>query len=142
MQFNYTLKYQSKFGFFTTNRYYISLKSKDPQTLVSGSQPELAYHRFGNRFSSTNFVFYTIGDYLWKLIPKVGLHYENIQKDYLNGEELEDLGGSSLFLTAGIDVKFKDFTLLTDFRSPIYQNLNGEQLLNVGRLNMGLLYSF
>ena len=141
-QFNYTLKYNSKFGFFSTNRYYISLKSKDPQTLASGSQPELAYHRFGNRFSSTNFIFYTIGDYLWKFIPKAGLHYENTKKDYFNGEMLDNLGGTSLFATVGLDLKYKDITLITDFRSPLYQNLNGEQLLNTGRFNIGILYSF
>ena len=142
MQFNYTMKYKNKLGIFSTNRYYNSLKKKEPQTIASGSLPDTYYHRFGNRFSSTNFLFYTIGNYNWKLIPKAGLHFEYTQNDYLNGEEIADLGGSSLLLTTGIDIKYKDFTILTDFRTPIYQNLNGNQLLNVGRLNMGLLYSF
>ncbi len=142
MQFNYTLKHKNKLGYFSTNRYYLSLKKKEPQTIASGSIPQTYYHRFGNRFSSTNFLFYTVGEYIWKFIPKVGLHYENIQNDYLNGEKIEDLGGSSLFLTSGIDIKFKDFTLINDYRIPIYQYLNGEQLLNSGRFNLGLLYSF
>lgn len=142
MQFNYMMKYKSKLGLFTTNRYYISLKKKDPQVVLSGSLPETYYHRFGNRFSSTNLLFYSIGDYLWKFIPKVGLHYEHVQNDFLNGEQIEDLGGSSLFLSSGVDIKFKEFTLITDFRTPLYQNLNGNQLLNLGRLNLGLLYNF
>ena len=142
LQFNYTMKYQENFGFFSTNRYYNSLKKKDPGVINSGFIPDTYHHRFGNRFSSTNYLFYSIGYYLWKFIPKVGLHYENIKEDFLNGEKLNNLGGTSLLLTTGLDIKFKDFTLITGYSIPIYQDLNGDQLLNVGRSNLGLLYNF
>ncbi len=77
-----------------------------------------------------------------KIVPHGGLYFESRSNDFDDGREVQLSGGSNTFLQCGIDFKIKSFSFTNAYQKPIVQNLNGNQIQNVGRWNLAFLYNF
>jgi hypothetical protein len=84
------------------------------------------YH-FGDRFSSSAFVFrsFTNGNTVFN--PNAGLLYENLQANKLNGEKVPDSGGNALLAAAGLEIGFKKISAGFNIQLPVTQNFSNGQ---------------
>ncbi|MCC5921670.1 MAG: hypothetical protein LAT68_14790 [Cyclobacteriaceae bacterium] len=73
------------------------------------------------------------------LIPKIGGYVETAQKDVWEGEKDLLTGGTSAFATIGLDFGFYRYNFFSQFQLPVWEQLNGNQIANAGRLNMGVM---
>lgn len=109
------------------------------------------------RFAGTNGNGYKFGDGLnlqadvyymwglgqeWRLVPRLGVYHETENQHTQNRELVNGTGGRATFGTAQLDVMFRTTALMVQYQQPIQNRLNGNQLLNAGRLNVGLVYSW
>lgn len=143
MNFLPRLKYQAiidqRLGLNSSLGYAFSLK-RNSGKIANGIQ---STYRFGNRLNVNTNLFFITGKYTdFKWIPKLGLYYENVVNDKLNEILQENTGGNVAFFNIGSDFAYKDFHIQTMYQLPIFENLNGEQLQNAGRIVLGLIYNF
>lgn len=97
--------------------------------------------RFGNRYGGDLLGFYVLGKSKLKAVPKLGSSIYYGRYDQLNGEIVENSGGTEWSASLGLDILFGKFTLQNTFQKPLTQSLNGVQIENSGRFQVGLLYS-
>lgn len=99
-------------------------------------------YRFANRFNTSAAVFYQYAIDQTGIMPHLGVYFENAGHDKQNNIEVEDSGGSVLFLTGGTDVYFSDFSLNLTYQYPLQDKLYGDQVGNKFRVIAGLNYFF
>ena len=90
------------------------------------SNTKEGYH-FGNQFSNqlTAFREFPIGSKV-KLIPNVGLLYEDIASDkYSNGNRVPETGGNGLFFSSAINFKTDKWLAGVSYSLPIAQSYSG-----------------
>ncbi len=144
LRFNYTVSNNDKIGLITNLLLANNLKSKESNPLGNTpSQPTFQgyNYRFGNRYGGDALFFYVLGNNEIKLIPKIGTSIYYARKDVLNKERVEATGGVISSLVTGIDFRFKELTLQTLYSTPFQQKLNGVQIENSGKIQLGLIYS-
>lgn len=137
---SYIGTFNKKYGIIAYANYMLSTRSKS-KDLVLNSRQEISNYRFANRFNTSTNVFYIIGSGDFRIIPQTGLYYEQAKQDVLNMRLRENTGGKNLFGQFGLDFNYKAFTFQTMYQMPFYQALNGSQLINAGRINVGLIYN-
>lgn len=103
---------------------------------------EQAY-QFGNSFNAFALYFYqiTLGEKLL-IVPNAGFYYEQSQKDLLNEVKQDLTGGQVGFGQFGMDLNLTQTTFSLVYQAPIFQNLNGNQILNQNRFSVGIIRSF
>jgi hypothetical protein len=84
-------------------------------------------YRFGDRFSSSAFVFRSLRSGNTVFNPNAGLLYENLQSNKLNGDKVPDSGGNALLAAAGLEIGFKKVSLGFNVQLPLAQNFSSDQ---------------
>lgn len=98
--------------------------------------------KFANRFNFNPSIFY-IKDYeKVKLMPTIGASYEASNRDQLNGELYEHSGGETLFGNASLTLFYEKVSLGMTYFSPLFEDLNDNQIQNRMRLITELNYYF
>lgn len=95
-------------------------------------------YRFGDQFNYSGSVFYVLRPGMVQVVPRLGTYYESASRSAQDGVEMQQTGGKALFGQAGVDVVLKKFTLTGSFFQPLHQSLNGNQIGNAGRAQIGL----
>ncbi len=88
--------------------------------------------QFGNRFSSSAFIFHSISKAKETFNPNAGVLYENLQSNKLNNSKVLDTGGNALLAAAGLEVNFNKMAIGCNAQLPISQHLsNGQTTTNI-----------
>lgn len=100
-------------------------------------------YQFGNSLNAYLLYFhqFALGESIL-LAPNVGIYHESAQMDRYSGVKQELTGGQVDFAQLGLDINLAQTTLSLIYQSPINQNLNGNQILNQHRINIGLIRNF
>lgn len=100
-------------------------------------------YRFGKSSNLQADVFYAIPvTEVIKVVPRLGYYYEQEDQHRLDGEAVAGTGGRAGFANLQLDLMYRSWALTTQFQQPVQNKLNGNQLLNAGRLNVGMVYSW
>jgi hypothetical protein len=83
--------------------------------------------RFGNRFSTSTFVFRTFNIDKVKISPNIGLLYEFSESNLKDNNKIRDTGGSDLLLAIGFELRFKSISVGSNIQLPIYSDLSSGQ---------------
>ena len=83
--------------------------------------------QFGNRFSTSAFVFRSISAANTTFNPNMGLLYENIGTNELAKVKVEDTGGYALHAAAGLETNFSNMAVGFNAQIPVSQNLSNGQ---------------
>ncbi len=84
-------------------------------------------YQFGDRFSSTAFVFRTFDNGGTVFNPNAGLLFESLRANKLEGEKVPDSGGNALLASAGLEIGFKKVSVGFNVQLPVAQNFSNEQ---------------
>lgn len=96
--------------------------------------------RFANRFNLNNYIFKLIKIKKSQLAPNIGLNLESSKRDQFKKQDYLNSGGTSLFFSSGVKWYNNTIAMGVTYWSPIYQNLNDNQLQNDERIIMNLTY--
>jgi hypothetical protein len=96
-------------------------------------------YQFGNSLNLYTIYFhqFTAGSN-WIFAPNLGFYYEDSRKDQWKGIIQEVTSGSVGFAQAGLDINYTQTTLSIVYQHSVFQNLNGNQILNQSRLSVGV----
>ena len=103
-----------KIGFTTQASYKVSTINKDE-------------FRFGNRFTASSFVSYTINWDNTIINPNIGLLYENTAASQLQTTKVDLTGGSLLQVAPGIEFGFNKISVGINAQLPVAQNFAENQ---------------
>lgn len=138
LQFRHFMILNDRYGLSSSFNYLFNSKGKK----YPSTQNYAIQYTYGNQFTAYSDFFYKIFIDEVDLVPKLGMYYENIQKDLLNDFEQKDTGGNLLYVDSGLDFKVKDLTIQSTIRIPVWQELNGLQQETKWILNLGMIYAF
>ncbi len=126
---NYILLYKGVFGFNASASYSLSGQNK-------------SNYRIGSMFNATVNLMYiqSLSDE-FKLVPRLGLYYEDGGHDKVHEHDVVATGGTTLFMNSGLDVKFRKWTLQLLWQLPIKEHLHQKQIGNAGQVIAGLVYN-
>lgn len=99
----------AKWGVTTNAGYKINTSNKDD-------------YKFGNKFSASSFVYYTVSKGRTMISPNAGLLYENNQASKLSTAKINLTGGSLLQAAAGVEFGFKKMAVGFNAQLPLAQN--------------------
>jgi hypothetical protein len=80
-------------------------------------------YRYGNTFNLTPRIFYDAAVKAVKLYPHAGAAYEYGLEDEWDNVTQDETGGQVWWGSAGLDAYFGAFSITTDFRLPVYQDM-------------------
>jgi hypothetical protein len=103
----------NKWGINSSMNYKINRKAHD--------------YQFGDRFSSSTFVFRSFNKGRTVLNPNAGLLYENLRANKLDGAKVPDSGGNALLAAAGLEIGFKKISVGFNVQLPVSQNFSNGQ---------------
>lgn len=132
LRFSYSTKLKEKYGAMVLSTFTLGTSSK------SG---EYTYV-FGPRVNIQSNVFYDlqIADEI-KLIPMVGLYYEEISAHKLNGKSVSGTEAKAILANVSTGFKLKSCLLRVEYQLSLWQKEVALQLQNAGRLNLMLIYN-
>lgn len=104
----------NKLGFNTSISYKINTANKDN-------------YYFGNRFSASSFVSYSLGNSKMTFIPNAGLLYENIAASKLDKTSIGQTGGNAFNIAGGLEINYKVLSIGTNIQLPISQRFASGQ---------------
>ncbi|MDP4265065.1 MAG: hypothetical protein Q8941_21230 [Bacteroidota bacterium] len=84
-------------------------------------------YQFGDRFSSSVFVFRSLNKGNTVFNPNIGLLYENLRANKLEGAKIPDSGGNALLAAAGLEIGFKNVSVGVNAQLPVSQNFSNGQ---------------
>ncbi len=127
----YTVTYKNKLGLENYLSYKLTTRGTND-------------HLLGNRFNWMGNVFGVIEakEDVLRLIPKVGVYFEQARADYQGMTEVSGSGGYSWFYNLGLDVSIKAFTVQFMYQRIMNERLNGNVMGNAGRLQTGVIFNF
>lgn len=96
--------------------------------------------KFGNRYTFTSSFFYWANIKGYSLLPSIGVNYDIANKDIHNSFAFDQSGGSSFFITNGLDFYYKKYTLGINFQFPVLQTNTITQ--SKTKISATLLYNF
>lgn len=101
------------------------------------------YHeKLNNSHNHFMSVFYKVTLKNVMLYPSVQANYENTKGLSIKNEVQKNTAVNSLLLGPGLDVYYKSFSVNMAWQFTAYENVNTGNLKSVGRLSLGLNYSF
>jgi hypothetical protein len=83
--------------------------------------------KFGNRFSSSAFVFHSISNPKTTFNPNLGVLYENLSSNKLNKVKVDDTGGNALLASAGMEINFAKMAIGFNTQLPVTQSFSNNQ---------------
>ncbi len=83
--------------------------------------------KFGNRFSTSAFVFHSISNLKTTFNPNAALLYETLKANKLNEVKVVDTGGNALLASGGMEINFSKMAVGFNAQLPITQNFSNEQ---------------
>ena len=98
--------------------------------------------QFGNRFSATGFGFRSYSSGNKNISPNVGLMYEELNPNKLDGEVVASTGGSALLGVAGVEVQLDKINVGMNIQLPVWQHLSDGQTTINWRGMAHVTYSF
>lgn len=98
--------------------------------------------RYGNRFTSSTFLFYSFDLSSVKVRPNLGILYENFGSNFINNERILQTGGESLLTSGGLEIQKNKISTGFNFQLPTYQNISSGQTKIVLRGMFHLTYVF
>jgi hypothetical protein len=84
-------------------------------------------YQFGDRFSSTAFVFRSFNSGNIVFNPNMGLLYEKLRANKLDGAKVPDSGGNALLAAAGLEIGFNKMSVGFNAQLPVAQNFSNGQ---------------
>jgi len=84
-------------------------------------------YKFGNRLSSSAFIFHSISSYKTTFNPNVGVLYENLKPNQLKKLRIDDTGGNALLASGGMEISFTKMLIGFNAQLPITQNFSNNQ---------------
>lgn len=99
-------------------------------------------YKFGNRFSASSFVFYTVSKNKMRINPNIGLLYANNNQNKLQQTKLEETNGYMVAGSAGIEVGFNRVSVGANIQIPVAQNFADGQTKLRSRGMIHISYSF
>ncbi|MEJ0102887.1 MAG: transporter [Bacteroidota bacterium] len=99
----------NKWGVSTNASYKINTNNKE-------------HYQFGNKFSASSFVYYSLPASNTVISPNIGIQYENSAASRLHHEHVDLTGGSLLQAAAGVEFSFKKIAVGFNTQLPITQN--------------------
>jgi hypothetical protein len=127
----YTLRYQ-KVGLNTETGYKINTRNADK------------YH-FGNQFHASSQFFYWQKVKSFSFLPNAGAYYEQAARHKQGSVVQANTGGAALFATAGLETYFKNFTLGVNYKHPLSQIYNSDDVAQIeskDRWMLSITYNF
>lgn len=103
-----------KLGINTSASYKLNTRNKDN-------------YSFGNKFSGSTYLSYTVTKKDFSFIPNLGLLYENSSVNKLNKVTVAETGGNLFAGAAGLEIGYKKFTVGTNVQLPISQRYSSGQ---------------
>jgi len=120
----------NKFGMVFSNNYQLNGRTKSD------------YH-YGNQLNTQLNFFREVQVTNFKLIPNVGLGFEDIAKDnYANGKEVAGTGGNGIFLSSAINFKTKKWLAGCAYTIPLKENYSEGEVTAKARLAFQVSYIF
>lgn len=98
--------------------------------------------QFGNRFSSSAFLFHSISTLRATFNPNTGVLYEKLQANKLSNLKVPDTGGNALLASAGLEVNFNKMAVGCNAQLPLHQNLSNGQTTTKLRGMMHVTFTF
>ena len=98
--------------------------------------------RFGNRFTTSLFLFHPFALKNVSLNPNIGLQFEKLAANKLYTETVEQSGGSVLLGTIGVETKLKNFAIGMNMQLPIVSNFADGQTKVIARGMVHVTYTF
>lgn len=127
----YTVRYK-KVGLNTETGYKINTRNSND-------------YLFGNQFHASTQFFYWQNIKGFSLLPNAGVYYESAPK-HKSGDIIQpNTGGTALLLTTGLETYVKRFTLGINYKYPLSQNYNSDEISSIEskqRWMMSLTYNF
>jgi hypothetical protein len=80
--------------------------------------PSANQYKFGNRLSSSSFLFYSISRPKTTFNPNVGVLYENLNANRFNKLNIENTSGSPLLASGGMEINFQKMSIGFNARFP------------------------
>ena len=84
-------------------------------------------YQFGDRLDASTFVFRSFSKGTTVISPNLGLLYENLQANKLDGVKVADSGGNALMGAAGVETGFKKLSIGLNWQFPVGQNYSSGQ---------------
>lgn len=128
---NYTLQHK-KTGINTDISYVVTTSNKDK-------------YKFGNRLSAGLLAFHTITNKQIRIIPQMGLRYENAGSDYDNFSlrlKNDMSGGNQLFATVGVQVFYEKVGVNVMYHNPVVQHYASGMVNNKFKMESGFYLLF
>lgn len=121
----------NKFGLISSNLFRLNTADKHEM-------------RFGNFLNMTANAFYLVdlADAKFQLMPAAGAFLESYSGRTLYGEQISDTGGSTLFATASVSLFLNSVAIRTEIQIPVWQDLNGIQMLSNPAGVVDISYNF
>ena len=127
----YTLRYQ-KAGLSVESGYKMNTRNKND-------------YLFGNQFHASSQIFYWQNAGAFSFLPNAGVYYEQAAK-HKEGQIIQaNTGGSSVQLTAGLETYFKSFTMGVNYKHPVSQHYNSDNIADItakDSWSLSLTYNF
>ena len=121
----------TKFGIINSNLFRLNTADKHEM-------------RFGNFLNVTANAFYLVdlAEAKYQLMPTLGTFLESYSGRELYGLEILNTGGTTLFTTAGVTVFVNAIAHRAELQIPVWQKLNGVQMLSNSAGIVDISYNF
>jgi hypothetical protein len=99
-------------------------------------------YQFGNRISGTTSVFYV---HQWKkvgVMPNAGMYYEASEQNYTNVSYVLETGGTASFVSVGLELYYKKFSMGTNWQLPVTQNLGAGRIQSHNKTLLHFTFMF
>lgn len=94
---------------------------------------------FADSYNLQTNVFYQKGLGNWNLVPRLGAYFESAGSNTWNDNIQTLTGGDTVFGDIGLDINKKAVTFQAVYQMKLYEKLEGNQIGNAGRLNLGIV---
>lgn len=84
-------------------------------------------YKYGNRFSASSFVFYSIIRKKATFNPNVGILFEKLNSNKLSKLKIEDTGGNALLVSGGVEINLAKMAIGFNAQLPVAQNISNQQ---------------
>lgn len=78
----------------------------------------------------------------FKIVPRAGVYHEFERVHFQDRLAVNGTGGQATFGNIQLDLMYRETALTLQYQHPFSSQLNGRQLLNAGRLNLGLVVAW
>jgi hypothetical protein len=97
------------------------------QALYKINTTNKEHYHFGNRFTASSLVSYSLFSKSMVIRPNAGLIFEHTEKSALGPDKLSLTGGHILQAAAGVEFNFQKFSLGVNVQLPVTQHFAEDQ---------------